>query len=538
MYGYHRPRKCQKPYDVYVMSTNTVKSSFDIETQFSEPSGNERSSLWDDKESVMILLLLYTLQGIPMGLSGSIPLIMKDSGASYGDLSMFSMVSLPFSLKLLWAPIVDSIYIRGFGRRKTWLIPVQLLCGVVMLFGSLFITDWISGVTGPDARTLTLFFSFLYFLMATQDIAVDGWALTMLSRKNVEYASTCNAIGQVLGYFFANQLFIILSDEVWCKRYLHLDTPLMDLSSFMFFWGVVFIALTLLVWIGKTEIPLDAGDLPSGLYDTYMHIVWIFRLKKVQFLCAVLLSVRIAFAACDSVSLFKFQEYGMPKADIASISPLLLVISLILPAITGKYVAQQPMTVFIGGVCLKIVTSLLVWCVFQLSVIEYGADMPNGPSTSFYVVTVVVMGLNELAGNIIFGSMMAFFARVSDPSIGGTYMTLLNTVSNLGSKWPNILALWLLPSLTYSRCTVGNTFGDVTDSYENCHNNVATCSESGGQCLIELDGYTVLQVICSGFGILWVVLLARKISRLELTSDSEWLTTSSRMKTSDKRGSL
>lgn len=29
---------------------------------------------------------------------------------------------------------------------------------------------------------------------------------------------------------------------------------------------------------------------------------------------------------------------------------------------------------------------------------------------------------------------MAFFARISDPSIGGTYMTFLNTISNLGTK--------------------------------------------------------------------------------------------------------
>lgn len=42
----------------------------------------------------------------------------------------------------------------------------------------------------------------------------------------------------------------------------------------------------------------------------------------------------------------------------------------------------------------------------------------------------------------MFVSVMAFHARVSDPSIGGTYMTLLNTVSNLGGNWPATLALW------------------------------------------------------------------------------------------------
>jgi PAT family acetyl-CoA transporter-like MFS transporter 1 len=44
----------------------------------------------------------------------------------------------------------------------------------------------------------------------------------------------------------------------------------------------------------------------------------------------------------------------------------------------------------------------------------------------------------------MFVSIMAFFARVSDPAVGGTYMTLLNTLTNLGGNWPATLALWLL----------------------------------------------------------------------------------------------
>ena len=52
-------------------------------------------------------------------------------------------------------------------------------------------------VTYPSPHS---YFFALYFLMATQDIAVDGWALTMLSRKKVGYAGTCNSVGQTLGY--------------------------------------------------------------------------------------------------------------------------------------------------------------------------------------------------------------------------------------------------------------------------------------------------------------------------------------------------
>ena len=51
--------------------------------------------------------------------------------------------------------------------------------------------------------TLTTLFLGFYFLAATQDIAVDGLALTILSPKNKELGATCNAIGQSVGFFLA-----------------------------------------------------------------------------------------------------------------------------------------------------------------------------------------------------------------------------------------------------------------------------------------------------------------------------------------------
>ena len=281
--------------------TYTLTTSLEDGRLYDEPSPTPAKEPiaevgWEDKKSIMLLLILYTLQGIPLGLSGSIPIMMKEYGASYQSLSMFSLVSLPFSLKLLWAPLVDSLYIKSIGRRKTWLIPVQIICGLVMIYGSYRINYWMTGVddgsntvaSPPNAVTLTGFFFFLYILMATQDITVDGWALTMLSRANVGYASSCNAIGQVLGVFLANQGFIALSDLVWCKRYLGMDAPLIDLPGFMRFWGILFVVLTVIIAISKREIPVDNEDEPDGLYATYMQVIGVFKLKPVQLLCLIL----------------------------------------------------------------------------------------------------------------------------------------------------------------------------------------------------------------------------------------------------------
>jgi len=92
------------------------------------------SRLAKDKNSILLLLFLYVLQGIPLGLASSVPLVLQQKKIGYRQQAMFSLVAWPFSIKLLWAPIVDSIYSRSFGRRKTWLIPTQYVIGLTMIF--------------------------------------------------------------------------------------------------------------------------------------------------------------------------------------------------------------------------------------------------------------------------------------------------------------------------------------------------------------------------------------------------------------------
>ena len=504
----------------------------------------------EDRMSMAILLLLYTLQGIPMGLSGSIPLIMKERGVTYEGLSLFSLVSVPFSLKLFWAPLVDSMYFKSVGRRKTWLIPVQILTGVVMLVAAPYVDAWMghpldgaaSGgadggeedVAGPQVAVLTGFFLFLYFLMATQDIVVDGWALTMLSRENVGYASICNSIGQSFGFFLANQGFIALSDATWCHRYLGTDEgqSFATLSGFMTICGWVFVILTVLITVFKTERPDETGEVPEGLVETYQHVIAIFRLKPVQKLTVLLLTVRIAFAPNDAVSGFKLQEYGMPKADIAMISPLLLVIGLVLPAVVSDAVSKRPLDIFMLGIPLKLVGSFLGWLAVQTAYRAYQDDhgIPGGASPGwwFFAPLVVIMVLNEVAGSLIFASVMSFFAKISDPAIGGTYMTLLNTVTNLGAKWPNATALYFLPKLTFSQCVAKGdkepTAGLLKKLAKvSCAHSTTACSAAGGHCNILLDGFTIETAVCLVVGVVWVLMCRDIVARLQYQPFSDWM---------------
>lgn len=102
---------------------------------------NSKSSLRKDYKNIALLLFLYMLQGLPLGLTSTIPYILSSRKVSYADQGVFSFSFWPFSIKLLWAPLVDSIYVRAFGRRKSWLIPVQYLVGIFMFMFSNYVHD-------------------------------------------------------------------------------------------------------------------------------------------------------------------------------------------------------------------------------------------------------------------------------------------------------------------------------------------------------------------------------------------------------------
>lgn len=61
--------------------------------------------------------------------------------------------------------------------------------------------------------------------------------------------------------------------------------------------------------------------------------------------------------------------------------------------------------------------------------------------------------LSQVFTSSMFVASMAFFAKISDPAVGGTYMTLLNTLCNLGGNWPGTAALWFVDSLTFRQCS-------------------------------------------------------------------------------------
>ncbi|XP_041653351.1 acetyl-coenzyme A transporter 1 [Cheilinus undulatus] len=472
--------------------------------------------------NVLLLLFLYVLQGIPLGLAGSIPLILQSKNVSYKDQAFFSFVFWPFSLKLLWAPLVDALYFSRFGRRKSWLVPTQYLLGLFMIYLSMSVDSLLQSEGGPNVLTLTAVFFMLAFLAATQDIAVDGWALTMLSRENVGYASTCNSVGQTAGYFLGNVLFLALESADFCNKYLRVvpkDTGIVTLPDFLFFWGMVFLVSTTLVAIIKRENEHGKGkrrvhEETQGVMETYKLLLSIIKMPTVFTFCVLLLTAKVGFSAADAVTGLKLVEAGVPKEQLALLAVPMVPLQILLPVIISKYTAgPRPLDVFYKAFPFRLLIgleyALLVW--WTPSVKQDG-----GFPIYYYAIVLLSYALHQVALYSMYVACMAFHAKVSDPLIGGTYMTLLNTVTNLGGNWPSTVALWLVDPLTSKVCdgAVGQSCGSAEES--------GLCIKEGGTCLTTLDGYYVESLVCVVIGLAWWVWLGKKMRQLQEQSPAAW----------------
>ncbi|BFZ23451.1 hypothetical protein BsWGS_26489 [Bradybaena similaris] len=479
-------------------------------------------SIRGDLGSIMLLMFLYILQGIPLGLAGSIPMLLQSRKVSYTDQAVFSLVYWPFSVKLLWAPLVDSIYVSWFGRRKTWLIPIQYLMGLFMLIlsprvKSLLGDNSSEGGTGEVCIfTLTAIFVILNFLAATQDIAVDGWALTMLSRRNIGWASTCNSVGQTAGYFLGNILFLALESADFCNKYIRSlpqEEGIVTLSGFLWYMGILFLVTTTLVGIFKREhMDLDA-DPDQGIVETYKMLLNVICLPSIVSYVVILLTSKIAFAATDALTGLKLIEAGMPKERLALFAVPVVPVQVLLPLIISKYTSgPRPLDIWLKAYPFRLVIGVL-YCliVYWASVSQ---TVPGEFPWYFYIVLLLFYCLHQVAVYCMFVSGMAFHAKVSDPAIGGTYMTLLNTVTNLGGNWPSTLALSVVDYLTWKDCSVGGSC-DSKDLQK-------LCTESGGVCGTSVEGYYIMTVVCTLIGLLWLKSRSSHVRHLGELSDKSW----------------
>lgn len=171
----------------------------------------------------------------------------------------------------------------------------------------------------------------------------------------------------------------------------------------------------------------------------------------------------------------------------------------------GRWVAKKsPIYVYLIGWCMRIAISLTgPLCVALLKQLD-------GVVTPWYYMLILLLSLLYSVASecLMFVGMGAFFLNITASSVhvAGSYLTLLNTASNMGGIWHKAVVLWLVDRLTVRV--------DCVLSAEDV---------AGGKiCDILYDGYYVISALLLPFAIAAGIHIFRTLPQLSQLPDSAW----------------
>jgi MFS family permease len=180
---------------------------------------------------ILLLGSLYFSQGLPYGFFvQALPVLLRQRGYSLAEIGLSSLLTIPWALKFVWAPLVDR-----YGTRKRWIIPLQALSALLFLV--------IAGAAPPpngagslDPLMVAAFLANL--LSATQDIATDGLAVDLLSESERGLANGVQVGGYRVGMIVGGGALLIAFDA--------------------FGWAPTFVSMTAAIALASAPIVLMA----------------------------------------------------------------------------------------------------------------------------------------------------------------------------------------------------------------------------------------------------------------------------------------
>jgi PAT family beta-lactamase induction signal transducer AmpG len=171
---------------------------------------------------LQLLGLLSIPSGMPLGwVFTTFQVFLVDLGFTRGQIGLLSSVSLPWTLKFLWAPLVDRYALAWPGRRRSWVMISQLALALAMGgLGAFAVRTLAARAAGDPLGWVPLAAGLLAlavaFLGATQDIAYDAYAVEMLRPEEHGAAPGVRAIYYRLGMLLAGAVAVGLADpRLW-----------------------------------------------------------------------------------------------------------------------------------------------------------------------------------------------------------------------------------------------------------------------------------------------------------------------------------
>jgi MFS transporter, PAT family, beta-lactamase induction signal transducer AmpG len=413
-----------------------------------KPNPTGASGSWRDawavylQPRVLVVLLLGFSSGLPLALSGStLRFWLRESHVDLETIGLFALVGTPYTIKFLWAPLVDALNVpvlsKLLGRRRGWLILSQLLLAVAILM---------LGSANPAATPWYIPFGAAVLVAtasATQDIVVDAFRIESLSKPEQAAGMASYVAGYRISTLVSTAGALVLIDVLQRHGISSGDA-----------WKLGYAAMAALVVVGIVTVIFFTGEPEQSRIvmernsDGPMHrVLETTKSAFVDFLtldmAVVVLLFVVLFKLTDAFSGVMTEAFvvdlGFSKTDYAAIVKGVGLVATLTGGFAGGYVARRYSLVtslWIGGVLQAVANLSFSW----LAVV--------GSNEWALAFAISVENFTSAIGTVIFVAYLSALCR--NPLHTATQYALLTALSAVARTYLSSGAGYIAQATTWA----------------------------------------------------------------------------------------
>jgi PAT family beta-lactamase induction signal transducer AmpG len=345
------------------------------------------------------LIFLGFSSGLPLYLtSQTLQAWMTKENIDLAAIGLFSLVGIPYSLKFLWAPILDRFVPPFLGRRRGWLVIAQI--GLLLA---------IAGMGLQDPRTALVLLAinalFIAFFSATQDIAADAYRTDVLEVREMGAGVAIFVLGYRLALLTTGALALILADRfTWPQVY--------GILALLMFVGII--ASTLAPEPVLTNPP--PTSLRSAIIDPFIDYFERKKLFPGLMILVFIVLYKLGDAIANNMSTPFLLQIGFSQTDIGAIKGGMGLIATIIGTLAGG--------VFLSKFGIN--RSLWIFGGFQaISNLAYLALANVGKN---YPLMILTINIENFCAGLGTAAFLAFFMSLCNKQFSATQYALLSSL--------------------------------------------------------------------------------------------------------------
>jgi PAT family beta-lactamase induction signal transducer AmpG len=349
------------------------------------------------------ILLLGFCSGLPLYLtSRTLQAWMTVAGVNLTAIGLFSLVSLPYSLKFLWAPVIDRFSIPLLGRRKGWLLVTQIALGIAIA-GMAFAEP------SASLRFVALTALGIALLSATQDITIDAYTTDISSASEVGAASGTKVLGYRVAMIASGAGALVLADWVsWQSVYL------------VFGAAMCFLAV---LSTRVDEPPVDARP-PASLHDAIrMPLMDFFKRTgagRGTYILIFIMLYRLGDSMINNMTTSFLLQTGFTQTDIGLVQG-------------GIGLAATIVGVLAGGAAMaRLGVNRALWIFGALQAASNLAYLALAYVGKQYSVMLGAIVVENICYGLATAALVGFIMTLCNPRFSATQYALLSSLIAVG----------------------------------------------------------------------------------------------------------